>query len=706
MANLIDTDCFKFNEQKIFAALRQTLRPDQASETQNIIECKDDMLFVWNSVDCHVLCFNWRAANARSDENIKYQVLLPSSPQNYVIDKIIASYEGSYLALSGRRGVSILELPRRYGPNGTYSEGRDTIICRSHNLDDRLFTTNIQLEVLQVRWHPASPKDSHLLVLLSNNSIRVYDEEVLSHVWRVGPLPTAKPPTVSNVPFLNILGDTAVDFDFAPPRVLTPGRDTQGFNNYTLVESTMTTVSRVQWPLVILRGNGTLYVLTIGIETSKPQLQGPLSVYPATDDNYGFDSCSIVVLPSLPATIILCESTGKIHHALLMDNEEEQEVVNEIDASLCVYPCQYSVHVLETVTLELGILAKKLQSSSSCPIYLKRDLTDESRYFAYHNTGLHAITVNFVRDLQQFVDSEDSNIESTNMLGMSSRAEYLVCTKAVDSSKTNSVLGFTQIQSPSGILLLLASGQVVSLSLITDPGFLREPQLKLKDKGTDPKHLPNSEFEMYIRSILSAEKLQPILKLNTSTEPSPKESIGLLMNAIEILREKYFPRLSKARMEIDKRVKHLQVLKEQQKQEITQLQKEKDEIRAKAERLAELYEDVSDKQQILFKRVQEVVRLATLKTPDSTQRENEFQKQIERVNALTKTLGSNILIAKKKMEKQNIQVDQFKKENSKKKIVLQPKVEKTIMELLSELHDDIREQTEQIVRFKEHLNMS
>ncbi|XP_037038239.1 nuclear pore complex protein Nup88 isoform X2 [Bradysia coprophila] len=702
MANSIDTDCFKFNDRKLFVALRNTIAP--ATETQNIVECKDDMIFVWNAVDCNLMCFNWRAANARTDDSIKYQTLLPSSPQNYMVDKITPSQEGSYVALSGRRGIAILELPRRYGPNGTFSEGRDKIICRSHNLDDRLFTNNIQLEVLQVRWHPASPKDSHLLVLLSNNSIRVYDEEMLLHVWRVGPLPVAMPPSGSNVPYLNSLGDTAVDFDIAPPRVVATGNDGQNLNQSS-IESTITAMSRVQWPLVILRGNGTLYILSIGIETAKPQLQGPLSVYPATDDNYGLDSCSLIVLPSLPPTIILSETTGKIHHGLLMDSEEEEEqAFNDIDASLILHPCQYSVQVLETVKLELGIAGKTVQST--CPIHLKRDFTDESRYFAYHNTGLHAITVNFVRDLQSFVDSDDSNIETTNMLSTPSRAEYLVCTKAVDSSQTNPVLGFTQIQSPSGILLLLASGQVVSLSLIVDSGCLREPQRKSNATETKPNQLPNSEFESHIKSILVADVLQPILKLNTTSEPSAKESFELLTHAVEILREQYFPKLNKVRTEIDKRVKHLMVLKEQQKQEIAQLQKEKEKIRENAERLADRYEDVSDKQQSLFKRAQEVVRLATLKAPDSAQRAHEFQKQIEKINALTKALSGNILMAKKKMEKQNIQVDQFKKDNTKKTIVLQPKVERTIMELLTELHDDIRGQTEQIMRFKEHLNMS
>lgn len=335
-------------------------------------------------------------------------------------------------------------------------------------------------------------------------------------------------------------------------------------------------------------------------------------------------------------------------------------------------------------TVNRSSLFTQLCSTSRFFFICHSDLTDESRYFAYHNTGLHAVTVNFVRDLQNFVESDESNIETTNMLSTPSRAEYLVCTKAVDSSRMNPVLGFTQIQSPSGILLLLASGQVVSLSLIADPNILREPQRKAKP-NEKVKQQPSSEFETHVKSILSSDVMQPILKLNTSSEPSPKESIELLMHAVEILREQYFPRLNRVRSEIDKRVKHLLVLKEQQKQEIVQLKKEKDEIRENAERLAEKYEDVADKQQMLFKRAQEVVRLATLKTPDSAQRENEFQKQIEKINALTKTLGSNILIAKKKMDKQNVQVDQFRNENAKKKIVLQPKAEKTIMELLSEL---------------------
>lgn len=31
-----------------------------------------------------------------------------------------------------------------------------------------------------------------------------------------------------------------------------------------------------------------------------------------------------------------------------------------------------------------------------------RDLVNESRYFAYHNTGLHIVVINFVRELQEY----------------------------------------------------------------------------------------------------------------------------------------------------------------------------------------------------------------------------------------------------------------------------------------------------------------
>lgn len=58
------------------------------------------------------------------------QTLIPTAPQVFTVDRITASTEGSFLALSGSRGVAIMELPRRWGPNGQYQAGKERICCR------------------------------------------------------------------------------------------------------------------------------------------------------------------------------------------------------------------------------------------------------------------------------------------------------------------------------------------------------------------------------------------------------------------------------------------------------------------------------------------------------------------------------------------------------------------------------------------------
>lgn len=109
-------------------------------------------------------------------------------------------------------------------------------------------------------------------------------------------------------------------------------------------------------------------------------------------------------------------------------------------------------------------------------------------------------------------------------------------------------------------------------------------------------------FQKRIQSILRSGLTQPILKLDQTTEPTPQEAFELLTQATRMLRENYFVRHDKARQEIEKREHVLKLLKQQQLNDIEELQAEKQKIRATAERLAETYEDLCDKQNSLFKR--------------------------------------------------------------------------------------------------------
>ena len=47
------------------------------------------------------------------------------------------------------------------------------MICfRTIPIDSRFFVTNHKLKVLDVKWHPGSQTDTHLMVLTSDNNLR------------------------------------------------------------------------------------------------------------------------------------------------------------------------------------------------------------------------------------------------------------------------------------------------------------------------------------------------------------------------------------------------------------------------------------------------------------------------------------------------------------------------------------------------------
>uniref|UniRef100_A0A182JC17 Nucleoporin Nup88 n=1 Tax=Anopheles atroparvus TaxID=41427 RepID=A0A182JC17_ANOAO len=673
----------------------------------------------------------------------------------------------------------------------------------SYNPDEHLFNEIATIELLQIRWHPASPTDSHLLVLLSDNSIRVYDVDTLRHVWRIGPTPTpqaavtntggskggSKHPSVvgsvgspgsgpvpvpapyagsSKLAYLNSLGDTAVDFDIAPPRVVSSAAgatsgsigDTTFSPTTTLLSTTSSTVtasakqpatpkestlmndslivqknkknagggggagaagSKVEWPIVILRGDGNVYVLCAGIDTNRPKLQGPISIQPQVDDNYGLDSCSLIVIPTLPPTVIIAESTGKTHHALFIDelcplDTRGSQACELVDSNLTIYPCEWYLHVLETVELELGLptVADTLAAKTySCPLHLKRDPLNESRYFVYHNAGLHAVTLDFTHQLYELVEREGGEelAEKYPLFGTQSRAEYVVCTKALQNANPNAVLGFTLLQSPSGMVLFLASGQVVSLDLITDHSLIRKWQLtgggKVANSGESPiKNMLKDSFQKRIQSILKSGLTHPILKLDQSSEPTPQEAFELLTQATRMLREHYFVRHEKARQEIEKREHVLRLLKQQQLNDIGELQAEKQKIRATAERLAETYEDLCDKQNTLFKRAQEVVRLATLRLPKGSYSEKKFTDMIVKVKQSVTALQKNVDQAKQKINIQQVQLESKKKSTKEKTFALPVKQEEIIKQIIGEMYTQIDANVKDVKKMNNILNLS
>ncbi|XP_036339495.1 nuclear pore complex protein Nup88 [Rhagoletis pomonella] len=729
------TDTLKLNQTAMFAKIRAGL-PVERQHTQNLLECKDDMLYAWDSEENCLLAVNWRLAALEGFDVVKYQNLVPSVPQSFQVERVLASTEGSLIALAGARGVTVLELPRRWGKDGLFMEGKEKITCRAFNLDALVFSNNPHLELRQLRWHPFSPTDSHLLVLLSDNTIRVYDNSTLRHVWQVGPVPIKSDNSLnSSLSTALMLGEVAVDFDIAPAvaqkedgamnynSTITNNSTKESLNNSRNLSKTLNESAtgkknsqnseRIEWPIVVLRESGNIYILMAGLDCHKPRLQGPLTITPQSSDNYGLDSCAILVIPSLPPTLIIAESNGNLHHALLLEAEEAEESFNEVDVSLIIYPSEYTVHVLETVMLELGLPKDDPKSKTyNCPIYLKGDYINEMRYFAYHNAGLHAITVNFISELQRFVESDvDSDISP---LSIASHAEYIVCTKIDPSERINAVLGFVLLQMPSGVVLLLGSGEVISLKLIIDPKILVE-SVKIKEE-TDrslPKLNAKSELDRmlepsfvdHVKSMLKRDVTQPILSVDKTSTPTPQDCYELLTQAIEVLRTQYLKRHEQVRAEINKRVNTIKLRKEQQGREIADLEKERENIRETAHRLAERFEEISDQQEIITKKCQHLVRQAHTRLPTNPIADREFAQEVERINKETKALTNCIQKARDTINKQTYHISKYNQTAKKKTFHLPERQEKNIKEILMQVAAEVDSQIRDVKQINQQLGI-
>lgn len=287
-------------------------------------------------------------------------------------------------------------------------------------------------------------------------------------------------------------------------------------------------------------------------------------------------------------------------------------------------------------------------------------------------------------------------------------AEYLVCTKALDNAKPNTVIGFTLLQSPSGLVTLLSSGQVVSLNVITNPSVL--PNFKSTANGTDEKGTDSAlsskvfqstgTFDETIRQMLSSGTTQPVFKLDTSKKPSTKECVEFMLNSFQLLRDQYIKKHDRVRQKIENRLKILRILEQQQRQDIKELMVEKDHLRENAERLVDKYDEVGDKQQRIMQQLHEIHRLMNQRVPTASGAERAFVEQIDRINVAARELGNNIAVAKKKMEKQQLNRGPTSMSTPKKDFILLPKQESVLKEMLAESNKQIETQIKEINHIK------
>ena len=56
------------------------------------------------------------------------------------------------------------------------------------------------------------------------------------------------------------------------------------------------------------------------------RLQGPLTMHPAAEDNYGMDACSLLCLHSNPPVLVVATSSSVLHHCVVLMSQDAVDV--------------------------------------------------------------------------------------------------------------------------------------------------------------------------------------------------------------------------------------------------------------------------------------------------------------------------------------------------------------------------------------------
>ncbi|KAK2580825.1 hypothetical protein KPH14_005907 [Odynerus spinipes] len=702
------TDPLHLNEKRLFKELKQSL-PGNTKETRNILEIRDDVLYVWNAETCCLQTLNVGASRGKFDKDVPYQTLQPTDPPIFEVTNVYINETATQVALWGSLGIAVMELPKRWGKDAGFQGGKDTIICASHSFGDFGATT----EIRKARWHPGSTSDSHLLVLTSENTFRLYECEInrtprLIKSWKVGPTPSTSP---SKIPNFAALGDTAVDFDFATPTLRKP----ELFAGKNIKEAKHAVDwNQIEWPILVLRGNGEVLVVRDNVlydNYDKPVVYGSLSMHPPADDNYGIDSCSIMCIQTTPPIVVIAMCSGRIYHSILLkdsfdEDEDDRKTWSQYGSTYSLHTPEDALYIYECIEMELGLLFTDDDKKYNCPIHLHNDKGNKSRYFCSHNAGIHMVSLPMVSQLEDYISIMDDKIDDSCLPSLSnqSSSQYLICTRTKHTGKDEPtpILGFGLIQEPCVLIALLHTGDVVDLSVI-DLHYL--PRIELPEPMvTSTKKVSKEPFDVYIKNMLKHESSQPITKLGNRSM-TPRECVELLFRATQIFRGQHFVRHDKAREEIGRKLRALKALKTHLLKELDILMETKKELQQTAERLAERYEDIKDKQEELARRAEEVLRLVNYKEPSMSAMERAEAEELRKMEDKIQDLRVRMEQLKKKAAQQTTSMENTDIIEKQKEIVFSSNQEGAIKENLGQMTKDIKNMVTQVKKLEEEIGI-
>ncbi|XP_006029226.2 LOW QUALITY PROTEIN: nuclear pore complex protein Nup88 [Alligator sinensis] len=647
------------------------------------------------------------------------QTLVCINPPLFDVFQTLLSPTQHHVALVGPRGMMAVELPKRWGKNSEFEGGKATVSCSTIPIAERFFTSSASLTLKYAAWYPSESLEPHVVLLTSDNTIRIYSLKVPQTPVKVIALSESEEETsVVNKgrAYRASLGETAVAFDFGPitsvpKNVVGPRGNEEGKEEV------------LAYPLYILYENGETFLTYVNLLQSSGnlgKLLGPLPMHPAAEDNYGYDACAVLCLPCVPNILVIATESGMLYHCVVLEGEEDDEQTSEKswDPRSDLIP---SLYVFECVELELALkLAsgeeeEPVESDFSCPIKLHRDPKCPSRYHCTHEAGVHSVGLTWINKLHKFLGSDEEDKDSLLELGAEQKCfvEHILCTKPLPCRQPAPIRGFWIVSDILGptMICITSTYECITRPLLSTVHPASPPLLCTREDN-EPTVSPlrilaesQHSFEEHIQSILQRSTANPLLLKSADKDaaPPPEECLQLLSRAIQVFREEYILKQDLAKEEIQQRVKLLWAQKKKQLEDLNYCREERKSLREMAERLADKYEEAKEKQEDIMSRMKKVLRSFHTQLPVLSDSEKEMKKELQAIHDQLQQLGSAIKQVKMKKDYQQRKMEKGTSPRQPS-ITLSAYQSKCIQSILKEEGEHIREMVKQINDIRSHVN--
>ncbi|EDO39277.1 predicted protein, partial [Nematostella vectensis] len=627
----------------------------EASISRNVVVERDGEIFVWSPSRSHVLTANLKNLKFENERATKFQTLLCTTAPVFNVSSLQFSITGKYLALIGERGITVLEVPQRWGRFAEYEGGSDTVNCRTILVDERFFSTHHKAMVLQASWHPESPVDGHLVVLTSDNRLRIYNilkpdtpEQIINLADPLSTEENYNRSTMSSASaFAIAFGETSVAFDFAPP-VTIPAQK-------SLLASRSGQDETIH-PVFVLRENADVYYLTfqLGKKGGLLDMAGPLTMHPAAFDNYGLDACALVCLHSMPPVVAMATANGRVYNCIVLESNDDDSADDEDrwsdKGATTTTSSELTLYVHECIELQRSVAGRSddgvssvsgendsTECVNSCPVKLYKDPGSLSQYHCSHLSGVHTVTLSWLSKLQKYVN-EGTAGNTVFDIEDEAVVSYMVCTTPAVDSAPLPVNGLCTISDPllgHALICITADMECAARSNLKDSVVIvQKPCLCLYSqymrKLSPMRHLYTGSFFAHIQRILERQSSAPLLRADKSSAPlSQKDFLEILTEAQQNLREEYIQKQTRAREEIVKRVSILEDQRVKQLQDLGSLREKGNHMRETTEALAERLYEVSTKEEELQQRIDRVRELVQTYIPVLSDAEKEMKDELE-----------------------------------------------------------------------------